>query len=26
VAKLPQLQEILQGFLLDPADRGLLPR
>ena len=26
VAKLPQLQEILQGFLLDPADRRLLPR
>lgn len=26
VAKLPQLQDILQGFLLDPSDRALLPR
>ncbi|PLY47557.1 type IV secretion protein Rhs [Janthinobacterium sp. ROICE36] len=26
VAKLPQLQDILQGFLLDPAERRLLPR
>jgi hypothetical protein len=26
VAQLPQLQEILQGFLIDPADRRLLPR
>ena len=26
VAQLPQLQEILQGFLLNPADRSLLPR
>ena len=25
VAQLPQLQEILQGFLLNPSDRSLLP-
>ena len=26
VAQLPQLQDILQGFLINPADRRLLPR
>lgn len=26
VAQLPQLQEILQRFMLDPSDRSLLPR